>query len=247
MSRFVLPAGIDSWPEFRAAGLTQVGAFMAVAIWAHNANTGRVGKGTWRPYRSVGGCDVNRLVSAGLWIPAPDGAYDIPSMAMLRGTRGRRGAVFKLSRRLPDGVEAHRAGLPALGLWFLAASWSLTTDSPGYIPTAEALKLGKQKHIAALWDSKMWRVDEHGFHMAQGPLEWDPWWKLARDDERAPIPPQLRRAIYERDGWKCVKCGSTEHLALDHIYPWSKGGPDTAENLRVLCRTCNGAKGARIE
>jgi hypothetical protein len=247
VSRYVLPAGMDEWPQFRAISLTQVGAYVSVAMWTHRQNTSRVHKWGWEPYRRVGGCDPSVLADAGLWIRTEKDTYDIPALTLIRGTRARAGLVMKLSHRLPDGMEASSAGLAAFGLWCLAASWSLGTETPGYVPTDVALRIGKQRHVAALWHTKMWRVDEYGFHMAQGRLEFDPWWKLGRDGVRDAIPVDIRRAVYERDGWKCVKCSSTDHLALDHIYPWSKGGPDTVDNLRVLCRTCNSAKGARLE
>lgn len=64
---------------------------------------------------------------------------------------------------------------------------------------------------------------------------------------RAPIPQEIRDEVYARDGYACVKCGATEDLTLDHIHPWSLGGPDTADNLRVLCRSCNSRKSNRIE
>ncbi|RKR92683.1 HNH endonuclease [Micromonospora pisi] len=64
---------------------------------------------------------------------------------------------------------------------------------------------------------------------------------------RRPIPTAVRVAVFARDGDACIKCGSTHLLALDRIYPWSRGGPDTVENLRVLCGSCNSRKGARIE
>lgn len=64
---------------------------------------------------------------------------------------------------------------------------------------------------------------------------------------RATIPAELRAAIFDRDGHACVICRATDDLALDHIYPWSLGGPDTPDNLRVLCRPCNSRKGDRVQ
>jgi 5-methylcytosine-specific restriction endonuclease McrA len=34
-------------------------------------------------------------------------------------------------------------------------------------------------------------------------------------------------------------------LEADHILPWAKGGLTTWENLQILCRTCNRAKGCK--
>lgn len=64
---------------------------------------------------------------------------------------------------------------------------------------------------------------------------------------RRPIPTGVRLAVLFRDGEACVKCGSTEDITLDHIHPWALGGPDTEDNLRVFCRSCNSRKGMRIE
>lgn len=63
---------------------------------------------------------------------------------------------------------------------------------------------------------------------------------------RRHIPDSIRLAVYERDGWKCLHCGTTERLSLDHIHPWSLGGEDTLVNLQTLCRPCNSRKGARV-
>lgn len=61
---------------------------------------------------------------------------------------------------------------------------------------------------------------------------------------RAWIPLSIQREVLERDGHRCRLCGCAERPQLDHIRPWSKGGPDTADNLQVLCQPCNVRKGA---
>ena len=67
-----------------------------------------------------------------------------------------------------------------------------------------------------------------------------------RDNSRPHIPTAVRQTVMERDEFTCQECGSNEDLALDHIYPYSLGGADTPENLRVLCRPCNSRKGASV-
>jgi hypothetical protein len=63
---------------------------------------------------------------------------------------------------------------------------------------------------------------------------------------RTDVPGSVRRAVYARDGHRCVKCQATEDLTIDHIYPWVRGGNNHPDNLRVLCRPCNSSKGARL-
>jgi hypothetical protein len=46
-------------------------------------------------------------------------------------------------------------------------------------------------------------------------------------------------------GQICNYCGSTERLALDHIFPQKFGGQDDAENLIFACRICNSSKGKK--
>ncbi|MCZ7382719.1 MAG: HNH endonuclease signature motif containing protein [Candidatus Methanoperedens sp.] len=52
------------------------------------------------------------------------------------------------------------------------------------------------------------------------------------------IPPELRQKVLERDGYKCVMCGSTKYPQIDHIKPFSKGGDTVFENLQTMCRKC---------
>lgn len=69
---------------------------------------------------------------------------------------------------------------------------------------------------------------------------------VTRADRRRPIPADVRNRVFERDGWACLTCGTDQHLTLDHIQPWSRGGSDDENNLCTLCRSCNSRKGARV-
>lgn len=60
------------------------------------------------------------------------------------------------------------------------------------------------------------------------------------------IPGAVRRAVYERDAYRCVVCGTWLDLTLDHIVPESKGGQATVDNLQTMCRSHNSQKGARL-
>jgi hypothetical protein len=50
---------------------------------------------------------------------------------------------------------------------------------------------------------------------------------------------QTRRDIFARAKNACENCGSVYALEIDHIIPQALGGCSDAENLRLLCRSCN--------
>ncbi|MFC8530728.1 TerD family protein [Nocardia sp. NPDC057227] len=60
------------------------------------------------------------------------------------------------------------------------------------------------------------------------------------------VPQEVKAAVWQRDGGRCVECGDGHYLEFDHIIPISRGGATSAANLQILCRACNRAKGARI-
>ena len=56
-----------------------------------------------------------------------------------------------------------------------------------------------------------------------------------------------RRALFARDGWQCVYCGtSSGRLTLDHVIPRSRGGGSVWENVVTSCAPCNLRKGNRL-
>jgi 5-methylcytosine-specific restriction endonuclease McrA len=56
-----------------------------------------------------------------------------------------------------------------------------------------------------------------------------------------------RRALFARDGWRCVYCGTANgRLTLDHVVPRSRGGDSVWENVVTSCAPCNLRKGNRL-
>ena len=64
--------------------------------------------------------------------------------------------------------------------------------------------------------------------------------------KREPIPQDIQNRVWNRDGGKCVLCGSQDKLEFDHVIPFSKGGANTYRNLQLLCETCNRRKSDNI-
>lgn len=63
---------------------------------------------------------------------------------------------------------------------------------------------------------------------------------------RESIPRELRLAVFERDGGRCVECDASFDLQYDHVIPVSMGGATTVQNLQLLCAPCNQRKGGAL-
>lgn len=77
-----------------------------------------------------------------------------------------------------------------------------------------------------------------------------------RDSARS-LSKQARLAMWYAElsknngaGVFCNMCGKKldfNDFAVDHIFPWSKGGKTEPSNLQILCKACNQKKGACID
>ena len=66
--------------------------------------------------------------------------------------------------------------------------------------------------------------------------------RLAWARVRTLLSPQ----IFERDGYRCLSCGTEAQLTVDHIVPVARGGGHELSNLQTLCRSCNSRKGISL-
>lgn len=62
---------------------------------------------------------------------------------------------------------------------------------------------------------------------------------------RRTVPRDVMLKVVRRDGQMCRSCNKNvpdDEVEFDHVIPFSRGGPTTAENLRLVCRGCNRRK-----
>jgi 5-methylcytosine-specific restriction endonuclease McrA len=65
---------------------------------------------------------------------------------------------------------------------------------------------------------------------------------------RGLISKEQRHRVMVRDGYRCVDCGATTTLSVDHLNPVVETGPRrcTDDELAVRCRACNGRRGGAL-
>jgi hypothetical protein len=81
-------------------------------------------------------------------------------------------------------------------------------------------------------------------------LEPRPTGSLSDRSDRTGINPpdrepseEIKEQVKRRDHHRCLCCGSTRKLRVDHISPRYFGGEHYLDNLQALCDVCNIAKG----
>ena len=69
------------------------------------------------------------------------------------------------------------------------------------------------------------------------------------------LPQSVREQVIERDEQQCQRCGDQvtptdedgPSFEVHHIIPFSAGGPDTVDNLIVLCSDCHTTAHSRMK
>ena len=54
---------------------------------------------------------------------------------------------------------------------------------------------------------------------------------------------EKKKLLYRRLPNRCIYCGSTKNLTIEHLTPLSRGGTNEMENLGLSCHRCNNSKG----
>jgi len=56
------------------------------------------------------------------------------------------------------------------------------------------------------------------------------------------VSQSLKEEVKERDGFKCIICGASDDLEVDHTRALMNGGGNQIENLATLCDSCHTKK-----
>ena len=107
----------------------------------------------------------------------------------------------------------------ARNLDYLVQNEWILRDSDPYVMTRGGSTISSKRVT--------YRISSKGIDLFQGP-------SAGRDAFRSSVP--------ERDGGKCVICGSRNQLEVDHILEFWRGGANEPRNGHTLCMGCHGLK-----
>jgi hypothetical protein len=158
-----------------------------------------------------------------------------------------------------------RIGIPDESLFEnLRDVWFKLARQPKYAEFKKPLSrysCGTYEKRFGSWSDALLAFEKWAADDADGPREDEPVAAADAGDKPADETPRgsrqpserLRFAVLLRDGFTCQSCGASPlnernvELHLDHIVPWSRGGPTTKANLVTRCSRCNLGKGAAFE
>jgi 5-methylcytosine-specific restriction endonuclease McrA len=149
---------------------------------------------------------------------------------------------------------------------FTQHPFSLVTASPGHVisrfkmtgrvlvlnASFEPVNVCTERRAVVMIFKGIARMEEHNGHMLHSARITMHAPSVIRLVEYIHIPYKSRslsrKNILLRDHSTCQYCGrqfSPSELTLDHVFPRSRGGESTWDNLVACCKRCNHQKGSR--
>lgn len=177
--------------------------------------------------------------AASVWLPYPSDSGVLPEMALeYPGEAGRHSGTYP-APGLGKGKPALKLVLRTEQELEDVVSYVRALVSSGPLPVVKASAAADVIPANSCTQPKEqgepMRVNVSGMPSVEAPKP-----------RREAIPRAVQREVWQRDGGRCVECGTKEKLCFDHIVPFSRGGSNTVRNLQLLCEACNGSKGNRI-
>jgi hypothetical protein len=174
--------------------------------------------------------------------------YRIVSFRKFQSFHDRKPPWIKLYRDLLDNMDWFM--LSPMASKSLINLWLLGSESFGNLPDdfeiAFRLRLNNKELDLVMQELIKFNFVEEGQYDLKGSEDMSMNERIRETNGFASryIKNETKTEVLIRDNHKCQSCGSDKKLEFDHIVPVSKGGSSEADNIQLLCRSCNRSKRA---
>ena len=174
--------------------------------------------------------------------------YRIVNFRKFQNFHDRKPPWIKLYRDLLDNMDWFM--LSPIASKSLINLWLLGSESFGNLPDdfeiGFRLRLNQKELDLVMKELIKFKFVEEGKYELKGSEDMSMNERIRETNGFASryIKNETKTEVLVRDNHKCQSCGSDKKLEFDHIVPVSKGGSSEANNLQLLCRSCNRSKRA---
>ena len=174
--------------------------------------------------------------------------YRIVNFRKFQNFHDRKPPWIKLYRDLLDNMDWFM--LSPIASKSLINLWLLGSESLGNLPDdfeiGLRLRLNQKELELVMKELIKFKFVEEGKYELKGSEDMSMNERIRETNGFASryIKNETKTEVLVRDNHKCQSCGSDKKLEFDHIVPVSKGGSSEANNLQLLCRSCNRSKRA---
>jgi hypothetical protein len=174
--------------------------------------------------------------------------YRIVNFRKFQNFHDRKPPWIKLYRDLLDNMDWFM--LSPIASKSLINLWLLGSESFGNLPDdfeiGFRLRLNQKELELVMKELIKFKFVEEGKYELKGSEDMSMNERIRETNGFASryIKNETKTEVLVRDNHKCQSCGSDKKLEFDHIVPVSKGGSSEANNLQLLCRSCNRSKRA---